>query len=168
FQAGNELFQIPKGHLIEESEVFKDMFTDGGANDEEGKTDLSPIVLGDVDPLNFSALLDILYSSRGANSPPAHTKDVWLAVLRLSLRWEMENIRMICISALDEMVLNATEKVIFAREFFHIPWLRQGYETFITSVQPSEELAGRISAETVVKLFLAREYHGSKSSYCQK
>ncbi|KIY47182.1 hypothetical protein FISHEDRAFT_31998, partial [Fistulina hepatica ATCC 64428] len=93
FRVGNELFQIPKCRLIEESEVFKDMFTHGGADDQEGKTDITPIVLEDVDAVHFSTLLDVLYPSLGANSPPVLTKDAWIAVLRLSKRWEMKNLR---------------------------------------------------------------------------
>ncbi|KIY47184.1 hypothetical protein FISHEDRAFT_23961, partial [Fistulina hepatica ATCC 64428] len=149
FQVENQLFKVPKIHLIEDSVVFRDMFLSAGDGMQDGENDDHPIALDGILASDFEALLGLLYES----------KEIWMGMLRMAKLWEMSRVRCLAIDTLSKHhKLSPSENILLAREFSHTAWLREGYRNFVTaSDPPTLEDAMTLSPETVIRLLLARE-----------
>ncbi|KAJ8697067.1 hypothetical protein PTI98_006875 [Pleurotus ostreatus] len=66
-------------------------------------TDEQPLRLDDIDRVDFCNLLKYLYP-KGISTPVLLTLDQWLAVLKLSTLWEMEDTRTNAIRNIPELV----------------------------------------------------------------
>ncbi|KAF5332218.1 hypothetical protein D9611_008018 [Ephemerocybe angulata] len=96
------LYRIPKHHLVQSSQVFRDMFDLPQGPDSEGSTEENPIVLTGCTNEEFESLLEVLVGLPGSRAPGVSqsSKPQWIAVLKLATMWEMPELRQQAIDAL--------------------------------------------------------------------
>ncbi|KAG9096903.1 hypothetical protein FRC06_008207, partial [Ceratobasidium sp. 370] len=123
------------------SEIFRDMFSLGGATSTESRPDdaksndpntkptvsgegseSNPIMLSGIRANDFEKLLTMLYTFHYSNDKPAQDASLLVPALRLANMWNFSELRALLIP-LAEKTLNDVEKIIYSREFGVAEWL---------------------------------------------
>ncbi|GLB42213.1 hypothetical protein LshimejAT787_1102280 [Lyophyllum shimeji] len=160
-QVEDTLFKVPRVGFIQNSPVFRDMFsipqpTEGSTSTAEGLSDTNPVKLP-VNKGDFRRLLEVIYP---LNIPPdpSMPKEGWIAVLRLAKMWEMSKIRALAIARLSAIGMGSVEKIVLAKEF-HVPqWLRSGYQELVDQTEMlSLEDCDKIDYPSAIRIFRMRE-----------
>ncbi|KAK2467423.1 hypothetical protein APHAL10511_000658 [Amanita phalloides] len=99
FQVENQLFKVPRHLFLQESEIFRDIFScpvPKGAH-PDGLSDEQPLHLRGIAAKDFVLLLRCLYPilqfSGNPQMPTFETAEEWAAVLELASRFEMPNVK---------------------------------------------------------------------------
>ncbi|KIK58973.1 hypothetical protein GYMLUDRAFT_170302 [Collybiopsis luxurians FD-317 M1] len=132
FQVEDILYSLPRARLMEESEVFEDMFAlpQGVGKLSEGASDDNPIHLEQTKKTDWECLLKLLFQRnfQPGESGPNFTLDEWESILTLATRWEMSNIRACAIERIA-LFNEPAKKISLARRYriprFFIPSLVQ-------------------------------------------
>ncbi|KAF5322918.1 hypothetical protein D9619_002048 [Psilocybe cf. subviscida] len=116
----------------------------------------NPVSLPDVKKLDFERLLSIFYPS-DLSKPDITTLKGWLAVLALSQKWEMDQIKRLCVRHIGHLAW-PMEKVIIAHKYdLHNAgpsWLFAAYKEVCTrSVPLPLRDAEQLSMEIVVSIW---------------
>ncbi|KAF9809200.1 hypothetical protein IEO21_07500 [Rhodonia placenta] len=145
------LYKVPKAHLENGSELFRQMFTlpvsEGCAAD--GTSDGTPLYLEGVAKTDFAAFLKAMFPRYALTSLEEDlflAVDEWVAVLKLSEMWGFTDLRKVAIKRLSNMRLDPVFKVSLAMTY-HIPrWFIPGLVGIArreSSLEPKEaELLG--------------------------
>ncbi|KAK0459201.1 uncharacterized protein EV420DRAFT_1642185 [Desarmillaria tabescens] len=160
FQVENAFFKVPTYHFVTQSEVFADMLSlpQGQVAATEGQSRENPIVLP-ITEQDFRRLLRALYPLEAPRSP-TFSKEELVSLLKLSKLWAMKRVREYAVEKITEILysIDATERIILAREYSVETWLRSGYLTLATRYPVvSIEDAKLIGWETALLLEHVRE-----------
>ncbi|KAG9221270.1 hypothetical protein CCMSSC00406_0008895 [Pleurotus cornucopiae] len=98
-------------------------------------TDEQPLRLDDIDRVDFCNLLKYLYP-KGISTPVLLTLDQWLAVLKLSTLWEMEDTRTNAIRNIPELVADPTRWLGLAIGFDVEVWFVPAMNKLIQRAEP--------------------------------
>ncbi|KAK0494947.1 hypothetical protein EDD18DRAFT_1076390, partial [Armillaria luteobubalina] len=122
----NTLFNVPRYHFENFSEVFKTMFSLPQSDDitVDGSSDEHPLVLQGVKAQEFRSLLGAMLLPE----PPLSKKEAWIAVLKLSNMWRLLEIRKIALRQLNsgDDKLSRTEKIVWG-DYKVADWVITGY-----------------------------------------
>ncbi|KLO04619.1 hypothetical protein SCHPADRAFT_809294, partial [Schizopora paradoxa] len=138
----NRIFRVPRELLETYSNVYKDMFNLPISSDEppDGERDGAPLILEGIKKEDFRAFLSVLSSlhyeslQRG-ESKRAAFKD-WIAALRLSHMWDLENVRKKAIDVLEgDAMLGMLQRLELANEFQITTWIRPAYQYLLTRTE---------------------------------
>ncbi|KAK7024963.1 hypothetical protein R3P38DRAFT_2951969 [Favolaschia claudopus] len=163
FKVEDRLFNVPRYHFERASEVFAGMFSlPQPSTSTEGQSDLNPIVLDGKYSADFQALLKVLYPldvELILNEPHKWmTTDEWISVLKLSTEWCMARFRRLAITKLDQRDLSSCQRIMLARQYHIVTWLRRGYSELVERAETiSEDEAEILGWKTTCRLFQARE-----------
>ncbi|KAG5642639.1 hypothetical protein DXG03_002477, partial [Asterophora parasitica] len=149
FQVEDRLFMLPRHQFTQSATFFVDLLNP--AVDEQ-----IPITLEDVTKADFQALLNLMYPLDPTCSKPALSTAEWESVLKLTSRWFMLDLRKVAIDALSD--LPPLHKIILAREYGVLHWLRDGY-THLASRAESLSVgdANTIGLNATLKIVAIRE-----------
>ncbi|KAF9457589.1 hypothetical protein BDZ94DRAFT_1314051 [Collybia nuda] len=169
FQVEDSLFKVPQYHFVRESEVFRDMLLlpQPLEGEREGSSDSKPLFLEGVSKIDFQRLLKVMYPLV-IGTPPGHSKDEWISVLKLSAMWRLIGIRKFAIDQLTRMELDPIEKTMLAKEFKIPQWLQSAYQELATrQAMLTDEEARKIGYPTAIRVWHVREeyWRRSKSGY---
>ncbi|SJL01258.1 uncharacterized protein ARMOST_04576 [Armillaria ostoyae] len=132
FLAENTLFNVPRYHFENFSEVFTTMYTlpHGDSLNADGSSDEHPLVLQGVTAQEFRSLLNVMLHPK---SLPQLTKEGWLDVLKLSNMWRLSYIRnFIAIRKLNRRKdMSFTDKIVWGRCYKVADWMIAGYSGLI-------------------------------------
>ncbi|KAK0226455.1 hypothetical protein IW262DRAFT_1312308 [Armillaria fumosa] len=127
FFVENTLFNVPRYHFENFSEVFKTMFSLPKRDNltVDGSSDEHPLVLQGVTAQEFRSLLGAMLLPE----PPLLKKEAWIAVLKLSNMWRLLEIRKIALRQLNngDDKLSHTEKIVWGRDYNVADWVIAGY-----------------------------------------
>ncbi|KAG6871133.1 hypothetical protein C0992_011635 [Termitomyces sp. T32_za158] len=140
------LFVVPKYHFMRYKGEFDWMWD----MDEETRYQLD-----DIKKADFRAFLKFLHPLYCPHQPDM-TADEWISVLKLASKWTMPDIRKAAIKALDAQPW--LRKIVLAREYGVLTWLRNGYLYFITRQESlSIDDVGTLGLNAALKLINMRE-----------
>ncbi|KAK0486332.1 hypothetical protein IW261DRAFT_1454958 [Armillaria novae-zelandiae] len=127
FLVENTLFNVPRYHFENFSEVFKTMFSLPQSDNipVDGSSDEHPLVLQGVTAQEFRSLLGAMLLPE----PPLLEKKAWIDVLKLSNMWRLLEIRKIALRQLNsgEDKLSHIEKIVWGRSYKVADWVITGY-----------------------------------------
>ncbi|TEB37007.1 hypothetical protein FA13DRAFT_1727346, partial [Coprinellus micaceus] len=155
----NTLHRIPRNHLTEWSQAFRDMFELPQAPDAEGVSDALPINLPGCTNFEFESLLEILLTP-GHLSPLELSQEQWIAGLKLSTMWDMRKIRILCIEELSSSNLTHIEMVKLGRQYKVTTWIIEGCTALVADAD-SLNLEGlsTLGWETAARVaWISREF----------
>ncbi|KLO04673.1 hypothetical protein SCHPADRAFT_1003234 [Schizopora paradoxa] len=158
-QVENRIFRVPKELLETSSSVFKDMFGLPVRKNEapDGERDSAPLTLEGIKKEDFRAFLSVLSSlhyetvtKRGEArkgtfviaSLPLYEglqKKDWIAALRLSHMWDVENVRKKSIKVLEgDATVDMLQKLKLANELQITSWVRPAYQYLLTRAEDTK------------------------------
>ncbi|KAF8068017.1 hypothetical protein FPV67DRAFT_1358061, partial [Lyophyllum atratum] len=145
------LFRVPTHYFNASTDFFTSDFESFGKNEE------NVLKLENITKTEFRALLNLMYPL-----PLALTRTLsdneWISVLKLSTTWKMLDIRRMAIDHLTAAPMSLADRIVLARAYSIVDWLRASYTTLAASVTDiSPEDAAKIGLETVFKLHRAHE-----------
>ncbi|KAK0241214.1 hypothetical protein EDD85DRAFT_743145, partial [Armillaria nabsnona] len=127
FLVENTLFNVPRYHFENFSEVFKTMFALPQSDNVsvDGSSDEHPLVLHGVTAQEFRSLLSAMLLPE----PPLMKKEAWIAVLKLSNMWRLLEVRNIALRQLNsgDDKLSHIEKIVWGRDYKVADWVITGY-----------------------------------------
>jgi len=107
FLVENSLFKVPRAPFECNSEVFADMFylpiLEGMAPD--GSSDEQPLRLDGIEKKDFRLLLKVLFP-RCPEAIKTMTWKEWFSVLKLSMLWQMDQVKDLAIERITSLPLN--------------------------------------------------------------
>ncbi|KAL4257871.1 hypothetical protein AB1N83_011241 [Pleurotus pulmonarius] len=158
FLVGNELFNVPRHKFESESVIFRSMFDlPSGNATPDGLSDEQPLRLDGIDGVDFCNLLKYLYP-KGISTPVLLTLDQWLAVLKLSTLWEMENIRKDAIENIPALVDDPARWLGLAIDFDVEVWFVPAMNKLVQRAEPiSMADLLHIGIECALKIAAIRE-----------
>ncbi|KAK0454435.1 hypothetical protein EV421DRAFT_1896359 [Armillaria borealis] len=116
FLVENTLFNVPRYHFENFSEVFKTCSL--------CRTDMASMLMDQ----EFGSLLNVMLHPE----PPLLTKEAWLDALKLSNMWRLVNIRNIAIRQLSNREdMSFTDKIVWGRCYKVADWMITGYSSLI-------------------------------------
>ncbi|KLO04620.1 hypothetical protein SCHPADRAFT_896892 [Schizopora paradoxa] len=148
----NRIFRVPRELLETYSDVYKDMFKFPVANDEpaDGERDSAPLVLDGIKKEDFRAFLSVLSSLHYESMTKSEQteknvfiiarlplykglrKEDWIAALRLSHMWNLENVRKKAIEVLEsDATLGMIQRLKLANEFQITNWIRPAHRYLV-------------------------------------
>ncbi|KAJ3536805.1 hypothetical protein NMY22_g5869 [Coprinellus aureogranulatus] len=179
-QVEKSLHCVPRHHLTEWSQVFRDMFDLPLTPDAEGVSDERPIVLPGCTNFEFESLLEILLTpgydpskelrsntdprSRRHLSPLHLEKEQWIAGLKLSTMWDMQKasirIRSLCIRELSSSALTPLDKVDLGRSYKVAAWVIEGCTALVEDADNLNlDSLSALGWETAARIcWISREY----------
>ncbi|KAJ3531500.1 hypothetical protein NMY22_g8127 [Coprinellus aureogranulatus] len=146
-QVEKSLHSVPRHHLTEWSQVFRDMFDLPLTPDAEGVSDERPIVLPGCTNFEFESLLEILLTP-GHLSPLHLEKEQWIAGLKLST---ME---------LSSSALTPLDKVDLGRSYKVAAWVIEGCTALVEDADNLNlDSLSALGWETAARIcWISREY----------
>ncbi|KAK0195927.1 hypothetical protein F5146DRAFT_894508, partial [Armillaria mellea] len=127
FLVENTLFNVPRYHFENFSEVFKTTFSLPQSDNVtvDGSSDEHPFVLQGITAEEFRSLLNVMLLPE----PPLLKKEAWIAALKLSNMWRLLKVRDIAIRQLNSGndKLSHIEKIVWGREYKVSDWVAKGY-----------------------------------------
>ncbi|KAF5317388.1 hypothetical protein D9611_003709 [Ephemerocybe angulata] len=153
FLVQGRLFRVSRHQFIIGSKYFSDKYHLGGREDE-GTTDIVP--LDGVTAAEFRVFLRIVFPSHTTSTTTSFTKDEWLTILKLSVRWHFHDFRKLAIEHLDGGLTDI--ELIKAGRAAYVPrWVLSGYQRLveregIITVDEADEIGNR----TVNTLWIVR------------
>ncbi|EIW74329.1 hypothetical protein CONPUDRAFT_67386, partial [Coniophora puteana RWD-64-598 SS2] len=168
----NKLFRVPRVVLQESSDVFCDMFSlpSGPNNGGEGESSKDPIVLDGVTVWDFKQLLRALHAEDPNQSEP-NTIEAWVAVYKLSQRWEMTALSNYAKEKLWNLAAeDPVERAGLAQDLNIPDWKIPSFQDIARRKEPlSMRDVERLGVQTVLKLAQVRECaFSSNSTRCWK
>ncbi|KAF8589266.1 hypothetical protein K439DRAFT_1383560 [Ramaria rubella] len=151
FQVENDQFEIPR-HILElHSPIFANIFSlPSRGNEMERHHDSNLISLEHVTTTDFHRLMELV---RSLTSPlhttePSQTQpwgpEEWMSILRLTTKWQIEELRNYSIHKLDALKCFTTPlmQIQCGRDYNHPPWVRDGYMKLIMRDKSLSEKEG--------------------------
>ncbi|KAH6893978.1 hypothetical protein BKA70DRAFT_1320177 [Coprinopsis sp. MPI-PUGE-AT-0042] len=151
FKVRNSRFQLPLYRFVDESEYFAAEYKLSDATKEGYAQDVIDL---DVDLQDFERFLKVFLprSPTAYHSKPSLTQAEWISVLKLSTKWQFNDLRKKAIEALHSPTsggpsLTSIELAILAKEFNVPNWLLEGYKGLIQEMLSLEEKEGKNGRE---------------------
>ncbi|KAF5317381.1 hypothetical protein D9611_003705 [Ephemerocybe angulata] len=153
FLVQGTLFRVSRHQFTIGSKYFSEKYHLGGG-DDEGTTEI--VHLDGVTAAQFRVFLRIVFPSHTTSTTTSFTKEEWLTILELSVRWHFHDFRKIAIQHLDG-TLTDIELIKFGRASYVHRWLLSGYQSLvqregIITVDEADEIGNR----TVNTLWIVR------------
>ncbi|KAF8515517.1 hypothetical protein BU17DRAFT_51636 [Hysterangium stoloniferum] len=139
--------------------------TKGGWGVVEGHSDHKPIVLPQVDPLDFTRLLALLYLRTESDAYTSTWKySEWSSILRLGHKYQMDTVVALAKRKLDEIDAfpSPVVQIEYGRRYDCPAWVRAGYIELITRAVPPLSVAEgeALGMADILRCAQAREeYH---------
>ncbi|KAJ3976510.1 hypothetical protein EV361DRAFT_945157 [Lentinula raphanica] len=137
FQVENCLFRLPIQFLAAHSSYFQNLKVES----TDGFTEENPIDLNGVSREDFRQLLKILCSPRNFKiCPEALSLTDWEAVLRLATKWEMKEVKMHAVCAVENLSnVDPVDKIVLAQTYDIDPWLTPSFNEILQRPQSLTE-----------------------------
>ncbi|TFL04324.1 hypothetical protein BDV98DRAFT_590148 [Pterulicium gracile] len=107
FRVEGTLFKVPQCRFVNESPIFRGMYSLPQQADAEGLSDDKPIDLTGVEKLDFTRFLRVLYPlgvQLSHSHGPTGPVDDWNSVLKLSTMWRFKDIRNLSVAQLVPLI----------------------------------------------------------------
>ncbi|EIW74321.1 hypothetical protein CONPUDRAFT_33640, partial [Coniophora puteana RWD-64-598 SS2] len=156
-QVEDTLFCVPRSMLQRYSDVFKDLFElpTSESTGAEGESKENPIVLEDIKAWEFKQLLKTIFF-RHDDQPV--TQEEWVAVLKLTHRWEMAELHRVAMESLSAMPMDPVEKAGLAQDLDIQEWKLPAYQEIARRSEPlTMSDVDRLGLDTILKLAAVRE-----------
>ncbi|KAI0763125.1 hypothetical protein BD413DRAFT_643822 [Trametes elegans] len=163
FLVEDQLFKVPKRNFVDDSEVFRDMFSlPIWGTTAEGQTDEEPLLLEGVEIDDFYVFLRVMFDPYYLHeeTEPKLTKEHWTAVLKLATKWQFTRLRLSAIKNLRPLLSmqNAVEWICLSRQYGVGEWLCDAlYALMQRSAALTLAEAELLGLNTVVQMGKARE-----------
>ncbi|KAK2467422.1 hypothetical protein APHAL10511_000657 [Amanita phalloides] len=162
FQAENRLFKVPRHVFLQQSQVFRDMFSLPVPQDTkpEGMNDDSPLILSGVRAIDFSRLLRYLFPVKQiSDSFPLKTLDEWTSVFKLAALWEMEDVKANAIEQMTPLLKKLPAKQVkLSLEYAVEKWLVPGLNRLVQREEPLDKNdVEMIGWDYALKIMVLRE-----------
>jgi len=168
FKVESTLFRVPRYVFEDSSDVIRDMFLfPSGTQAAEGLNDENPITLQETSSWDFKQLLRALFcrtdiegfTSRG--TPPT-TFDEWVAVIKLTHRWEMTALYQFAVKQAQRLPnVDPVEKLALARTYDIHDWVRPAVYDILRREESSQPLSqkdvAKLGLDVVLELVRTRE-----------
>ncbi|KAF6761083.1 hypothetical protein DFP72DRAFT_842730 [Ephemerocybe angulata] len=153
FLVQGKLFRVSGHQFITRSKYFSEKFHLGGG-DDEGTTDIVPLDCATA--AQFRVFLRIVFPTHTTSTTTSFTKDEWLTILELSVRWHFHDFRKLAIEHLDGG-LTDIELIKVGRASYVPRWVLSGYQSLveregIITVDEADDIGNR----TVNTLWIVR------------
>ncbi|KAJ7434033.1 hypothetical protein B0H11DRAFT_1758061, partial [Mycena galericulata] len=140
------LYRLHRYFFERDSAIFASMFTLPPAPGQrpEGEVVENPIVLEDVNALDFDRFLSILYPINFAVRDIA-SADEWTSVLSLATRWDFTSLRELRVAMQYLLAsLSAVERIALGRRYDIPGWLVPAYTEVCERKDPLTIAEGRL------------------------
>ncbi|KAF8508864.1 hypothetical protein BU17DRAFT_56511, partial [Hysterangium stoloniferum] len=150
--ANDQLFKVPTYKLTLLSSTFEDMFTLKlpALEDKyvaEGLPDDKPILLPQVDPVDFVRLLALLYPLTEYETYTSTWRyPEWFSILKLAHKYEMDPVVVQAqrnLQRIDEFP-SSVVKIECGRKYDHPVWVGAGFRELITRAEPLLSVGDRL------------------------
>ncbi|KAJ3521430.1 hypothetical protein NMY22_g12326 [Coprinellus aureogranulatus] len=128
FSVENVLFRVSPYPFVLGSEHFVQKYDLLADKDECGAERV--INLDGVTAAQFRVLLKFLFPVNLTSTTSTYTKEEWLTILTLAIRWHFREARRLAIQHLDKQ-LTDLELILIGRQAYVLGWLFRGYMSFI-------------------------------------
>ncbi|KZV72000.1 hypothetical protein PENSPDRAFT_684027 [Peniophora sp. CONT] len=156
FKAGDELFNLPRFSLPEQSKFFDDIYAGTG-----GTSDTDPVLLENaVTAEEFHSLLKLTFRVPKLTIGQALSVDDWMSVLKLAKIWSISPLREQAVTVLGTMIKgkSSIEKVLLARRYDVAQWLTDGLTLLAAQREPiSATIRDSLGWETYGRVMEIRE-----------
>ncbi|EIW78706.1 hypothetical protein CONPUDRAFT_16120, partial [Coniophora puteana RWD-64-598 SS2] len=156
------LFRVPRYVFEDSSDVIRDMFLfPSGAQAAEGLSDESPITLQETSSWDFKQLLRAMFCRYVECTPPT-TFDEWVAVIKLTHRWEMTALYQFAVKQAHRLPnVDPVERLVLARTYDIHDWVRPAIYDILRREEPSQPLSqkdvAKLGLDVVLELARTRE-----------
>ncbi|KAF6761105.1 hypothetical protein DFP72DRAFT_31770 [Ephemerocybe angulata] len=168
FLAGGILFRVPRHPFIQGSPHFaKELGASANPGFDSGELDCeweriqgsaeSIVTLEDVGAEDFRTFLKVIFPIHSKSISLHLTKEEWIAVLRLSTRWEFVDIRKLAIQQLDPELSDPIELISVGRLTYVVRWVLAGFAALVERPEIiSEAESEEIGPRSAIRLYIIR------------
>jgi len=158
-QVENRLFKVPRRVFIQESQVFRDMFSlpvpEGILAD--GTSDSKPLSLDGIMAIDFVRLLRFLFPAKQLY--PLKSLDEWTSVFKLAALWDMGDVMAEAIQNMTPLLEKQPAKQIkLSLEHGVAEWLVPGLNRLVQRAEPlNKEDVDLIGLDYALQIMTLRE-----------
>ncbi|KAI5117709.1 hypothetical protein M0805_003198 [Coniferiporia weirii] len=164
------LFRVPPSAFVEQSQVFRDMFSIP-TNGEEGNSAKNPIYLAGVKLNVFRDLLELLYPRSRRKDTIEWVQELpWSAdrrikVLELAGMWDFKPVQDLAISELERCAIDVVHKIEIAHKHDIKHWYVPTYTDLAKREKPLETAEViRLGCDFMAKIAQVRERRATRST----
>ncbi|KAF6761080.1 hypothetical protein DFP72DRAFT_31340 [Ephemerocybe angulata] len=163
FLVERKLFRVSRHQFIVGSEYFAEKYRLGLPSRDDRGTDINTVVLQGVTAVQFRAFLRIVFPVHTTSTTTSFTKEEWLTILDLSVRWQFHDFRKLAIEHLNND-LTAIELIKIGRSAYVPRWVLSGYKSLVERDDIiTEEEADDIGNRTANILWIVRYFAERKA-----